>query len=163
MAHGYVIYEAKLRYKVGFIAARKVRKVLDDVQSGARRAALVGSFSTGRLASSIYKRGPFTAQWTATGIVGSHLKYAASVEHGAGIHPIFPKSGPHVYRFGDRRRPQLKFHWRGRTVYTPHVPMSPFTVGLSHPGQPAKHFLRNAGLKAAKKHGMRFIPGSGSF
>lgn len=161
MAHQYHIYQTRFEATVSKISIRKVKKVLDDVQSGARKAALIGSFSTGRLAASIYKRGPIVADRRVFGTVGSRLKYAGSVEHGAEIHAIFPK-GAHVFRFGDRRKPQLKFKWRGKTVYTPHVPMSRFTVDISHPGQPAKHFLRNAAIKAAKKHRMHFIPGPGS-
>jgi hypothetical protein len=57
----------------------------------------------------------------------------------------------------------LSFIWRGRRVFTPHVPMAPYTIGKSHPGQRGKRFLRKAMILASQRYGFRFIPGIGSF
>lgn len=155
MAYVVRVHQARLTLQSTRIASRALRRALDDVHDIATRGASGGSYSTGRLARSIYKRGPIPEGTRVVGSVGSTLSYARIVERGARVHSIFPKGMPHIYRFGDRRPRQLKFTWRGRVVYTPHVPMSPSTIGLSHPGQTGKHFLLKALIQTAAKRRMR--------
>lgn len=154
MAYVVHVHQARARIQGNLMAARFLRKVIDDVHDGATRGAFGGPYSTGKLSASIYREGPRILGFRVTGEVGSKLSYASSVERGAEIHDIFPIGMPHVYRFGDRRPRQLKFTWRGRVVYTPHVPMAPSTIGRSHPGQTGKHFLLKAMIRAAAKHRM---------
>lgn len=149
------IDHAKLTVKASRVSVRQVRKIMDSVHDISVRAVSRGPYATGRLASSIYKQGPVTTGLRTFGRVGSELSYAASVERGAIPHPIWPKGARDVWRFGSRKRPQLKFVWHGRVVYTPHVPMSPGTIGRSHPGQKGKHFLLRALVQTALKYRMR--------
>lgn len=149
------VHHAQLRLQSTRIASRFLRKAIDDVHDIATRGARGGPYSTGNLARSIYKRGPIPMGTTVIGEVGSKLSYARIVERGAQVHNIFPKGEPHIFRFGDRRPRQLKFTWRGRVVYTPHVPMAPSTIGRSHPGQTGKHFLLKALVQTAAKRRMR--------
>ncbi len=132
-------------------------EILTEVQIDARANAAGGVYSRGRLAESIYRSGPRALGSTVVGSVGSRLPYAASVEGGASVHPIFPIGAPHTYRFGAKRRPMLKFTWRGRTVYMNQIPGGPGTVGRSHPGQRGKHFLTNALVGVALRHGLRVV------
>ena len=155
MAYRVQVHHARARIQGNLMAARYLRRVIDDVHDHATRGAFGGPYSTGQLAASIYKKGPTTLGFTVIGEVGSNLSYAATVERGARIHFIFPKTAPHVFRFGDRNRPQLKFTWRGRVVYTPHVPMAPSTIGHSHPGQTGKHFLLKALARAAVRYRLK--------
>jgi hypothetical protein len=138
------------------MAMKVAEEVLTDIQVEAAANAAGGIYSNGRLADSIRRlSGPTPVGTTVTGSVGSRLSYAASVEGGAGIHPIFPKGAPHVYRFGVARRPMLKFTWHGRTVYMNQIPGGPGTVGRSHPGQRGKHYMVNALLGVALRRGLR--------
>lgn len=137
------------------ITARWLRKPMDDAQSLARRYASEGMYSKGRLAESIYSRGPYIEGLRVYGTIGTSLSYARYVENGALPHPIFPKGEPPIFRFGSKRPKQLKFVWRGRTVYTPHVPMSPATIGISHPGMRGKHFLLRAITDVSIRYHMR--------
>lgn len=146
--------------RIGF---GQMRRVLRYAHRQAYQGAVGGPYSrTGALANSITSAGPFITGSQVLGTLFSPLSYAASVERGAEIHPIWPKGAQGIYRFGSKTPPQLKFWWRGRVVYTPHVPMSVRTIGLSHPGQKGKRFLRNALVKTAARYQMRFIPGPGS-
>jgi len=159
MAYRVKVFKANLTLQAGIMSAMRLRRVIDDVHDSARLGASRGPYShTKALATSIEKAGPYFTGIGVTGKVFSRLPYAASVEGGAKIHPIFPKGEPHIYRFGDRTPRLLKFVWHGRTVYTPHVPMARSTIGRSHPGQKGKHFLRNAAIRAALKWQMKFIP-----
>ena len=159
MAYRVQVYKTKLIFQAGIMSGRRLRRVIDDVQDSARIYASHGQYShTKALAASIQSVGPFFTGIGTTGKVFTTLSYAAAVEEGAKVHPIFPKGMAHIYRFGSRLPRQLKFNWHGRTVYTPHVPMAASTVGLSHPGQEGKHYLRRAAIKAAIKWHMRFIP-----
>lgn len=170
MPINYTIYEARLKAKITKIQVRKARRVIDDMHDMAVRGARGGPYSKGTLAASIYKEGPTLIGKTVIGEVGSRLNYAASVERGAEVHAIFPKGAAGRWRFNEMvrsrhgppryyGRPQLRFIWHGRIVYTPHVPMGLGTVGLSHPGQTGKHFLLKAAIKTAAKHRMKLIPG----
>lgn len=155
MVYSVRINHAQLQVQTMAGGTRYMRRVLDTIHDVAVRGARGGPYSTGRLAASIYKDGPIVLGYHATGEVGSHLSYASIVERGARIHDIFPKASSHVYRFGSRRKPQLKFVWNGRVVFTPHVPMSWTSVGRSHPGQPGKHFLLKAAIRASVRYRMQ--------
>ena len=152
----YQVYEIQLRKQTARISRRQAEKVLKAVQKAARENALVGEYSTGRLASSIYTSGPFVAGYNATGTVGSRLGYAVAVEKGARVHPIFPK-GVTVYRFGRVTRPALKFQWRGRTAYFNQIPGARSTIGRSHPGQRPKRYLGRAIVSVAARYNLRVI------
>lgn len=159
MAYRVKVFKARLTVQAGILSGKRLRKVIDDVHDSATFNASRGPYShTKALAASIEKAGPYFTGIGVTGKVFSRLPYAAAVEEGAKIHPIFPKGEPHIYRFGSKRPRQLKFVWHGRVVYTPHVPMGPRTIGRSHPGQKGKHYLRDAAIKAAIKWQMKFIP-----
>jgi hypothetical protein len=156
--------KARVDIKMTRIGVGQARKVLRYVHRQAVIGATGGPYSRGQsLARSITTLGPIITGKIVRGTVFSPLSYAASVERGAKIHPIFPKGMAHVYRFGSKRPPQLRFIWRGRVVYTPQVPMGIRTIVRSHPGQKGKRFLRNALMQAAVRFQMRFIPGSQSF
>lgn len=157
------VHEARTRIDAARIGYNKMRRITRFVHSRAQAGALGGTYSRGVLAASITAVGPIIAGEQVTSFIGSALPYAASVERGAEIHDIFPKGMVHIFRFGDRERPQLRFIWRGRIVFTPHVPMASTTVGRSHPGQRGKRFLRKALREAARVFNMRFVPGIGSF
>lgn len=160
MAYRVEVHTGRLRIQTSALMARRLNSVIGYVHRHAVMAASGGPYSTGRLASSIYRSGPYIQGWKSSGIVGSHLWYARIVESGAEVHNIFPRGAPRVYRFSGparRRRPQLRFVWRGRTVFTPHVPMAPSTVGRSHPGQQGKHFMLKSLTKAAVRFHMKLI------
>lgn len=166
MPAAYEVHHTRLRTHIAAIGYGECRKVMRFVQLRAKRGATGGTYSTGKLAASIYSAGPYILPTPVDGsivqgFIGSLLDYAASVEYGAEIHSIFPKGMPHIYRFGSKAPRQLRFFWRGRLVYTPHVPMSPRTIGRSHPGQRGKYFLRKAMLMGAARYGWRYVPGLG--
>lgn len=137
------MYKAALQATSRAEALRLVDNLLNDVELAAKVIASSGTYSTGRLADSIDKDGPRITGNIITGSVGSNLSYANVVHDGAGIHNIFPKAAPGVWRFGSRKSPQLKFYWRrlGRVVYFPHIPASLNTMGRSHPGFKGKKYL----------------------
>jgi hypothetical protein len=141
-------------------ARRLMRVILNDVQAEARLRA-IGPYSKGdRLARSIVGE-MFEVPNGYGGRVGSRLSYAASVENGAEIHPIFPKRARWIWRFGEiGRGPSLVFYWRriGRRVVAPHIPMSESRIGLSHPGQRGKHYLLGAVHLVARRYRMRVVP-----
>lgn len=159
------VYHAKLYFQTIRQARRFVRKVLREIETEAKIIAAAGPYSTGRLARSIGADGPIVIGTVVKGDVGTRLSYARIVEGGAGIHNIFPKGAPHVYRFGRGTSltrtysPTLKFYWRkaGRVVYPYQIPMSPRTVGISHPGQKAKGFLFKPLRNAAIRHRMAIV------
>lgn len=151
------VFTIQLREQTGRISSRYARRVLDDLQDAARINALGGQYSTGRLASSIYKAGPTVVGDRVLGSVGSRLDYARWVESGAPVHNIFPKGAPHIYRFGVKRRPLLKFVWRGRLVYMNQIPGGPGTVGRSHPGMRGKHWLARAMVEVGARRRMRVV------
>lgn len=124
-------------------ALRLVTELMEDVTLAAKVIAASGSYATGHLADSIDMDGPRIEGRLVVGSVGSNLSYASVVHDGSPRHKIFPKAAKGVWRFGDRRRPQLKFYWRrlGRVVYFPHIPASYNTLGYSHPGFKGKHYL----------------------
>lgn len=157
------VHEARTRIDAARIGYNKMRRITRFVHERARAGAAAGTYSHGVLAASITAVGPIIAGEVVTSFIGSVLPYAASVERGARIHNIFPKGASEVFRFGDRERPQLRFIWRGRLVFTPHVPMAITTIGRSHPGQRGKRFLRKSLREAARVFNMRFVPGIGSF
>lgn len=153
MSH--VFHELQFRLQYTGLSVRYLRKPLDYCQDLARQGASGGRYSTGRLAESIYKRGPRIEGLRIVGEVGSRLSYARYVERGTKIHHIFPKGMPHTFRFGDKRPRQLKFFWHGRVVYTPHVPMGPGTMFTSHPGMRGKHFLLRAITATSLRYRMK--------
>jgi hypothetical protein len=139
-------------------AARKLmRQLLYEVEFLAKIRSR-GPYSVGNLSLSIHSEGPDSQIDGVSGRVGSRLPYAASAEAGAEAHPIFPK-GIHVYRFGEHRRPMLKFFWRkaGRVVLVPQIPISPGTIGRSHPGQKGKRYLESSLRDVAHRHRMRVV------
>jgi hypothetical protein len=145
--------------RVGLETATKlVKQVLLETEVGAKVLASGGTYSKGRLADSIHITGPIVVGPTVRGSVSSDLPYAKIVHDGAKIHAIFPK-GVQGYRFGSRRRPQLKFFWRraGRVVYMPQVPGSRNTVGRSHPGLKGKKYLIDPLRASARRHGFKVL------
>lgn len=141
-------------------ATRLVTQVMYEVEFEAKVMTTGGAYSSGNLSASIHREGPVVLGNRVVGAVGSSLPYAMSVHSGARVHSIFPKGAPGIFRFGSRKRPQLRFFWRkvGRVVYLPHIPGSPRTIGRSHPGQSGKHYLSEPLRNAARRHGMRYIP-----
>src|SRR5262245_9542 len=145
--------------RVGTAAARRlVEQVVYEIRFGANARLLTGPYTTGTLALSL-ESDIVTVPNSVRGSVGSRLPYARTVHDGAKVHEIFPKGAPRVFRFGEHRRPQLKFYWRkvGHTVYFPHIPGGPSTVGRSHPGQRGKQYLLEPLRGAARRHGMKII------
>jgi len=138
-------------------AQRLMRQLLYEVEFLAKIRAR-GPYSANILSTSIRSESHNVPSGV-TGRVGSSLPYASSVEGGAKVHPIFPKALKGVYRFGEHRRPQLKFFWRkaGRVVLVPHIPISPHTIGRSHPGQKAKRYLESSLRDVAHRHRMRVV------
>lgn len=153
------IFQAQLRVQTTRMASRRARQILNFIEREAQAITATGPYTTGKLSGSIRNTGPQTRGWAVTGSVYSRKPYAASVEGGAVVHDIFPKNAPHTYRFGKGARPMLKFYWRkaGRVVYAHQVPMSPGTIGVSHPGQKGKGFLRRPLVDAALRYRMRVI------
>lgn len=140
-------------------AVELLRQTMYEVAFAARLRALAGTYSTGTLADSIERDGPIVTGDRILGSIGSSLRYAAAVHDGAKVHAIFPKSARGVWRFGSRKRPQLRFFWRrvGHVVYMPHVPGSPAKIGRSHPGQEGKHYLTEPLRLVARRHGFHVI------
>jgi hypothetical protein len=136
-----------------------INQVLYELSFEAHARVLVGPYVSGNLARSLHREGPTVMGRRVTGRVGSDLPYAMSVERGAEVHAIFPKGARGVYRFGRTGRPKLRFYWRevGRVVYLPQVPGSRRKIGVSHPGQPGKHYLTESLRNVARRHGMRVI------
>lgn len=151
------VFEARLMLQTTRIAQRFLRQALLEVQKEAQARAATGPYARGRLAGSIYNTGATSIGWKTTGSIGSRKPYAASVESGAGVHDIFPRFGPHVYRFGRAQKPALKFFWRGRVVVANQIPMSPGTIGSSHPGQRGKGYLSKALIDVGLRRNMRVI------
>lgn len=143
-------------------AVRLTNQVLDGVVLAAKAltAPGTGPYTTGHLSSTIEKDGPHVSGRLVTGSVVAHASYATIAHDGAGIHNIFPVDAPHLWRFGSHRRPQLKFFWRraGRTVYAPHIPMSPRYIGISHPGYKGKKFLSTPLRTMSRIFGFKYIP-----
>lgn len=164
MAYRVTINNARLTLKVNRLANRNAKQIMDETFDGAVALVLGGPYSTGALARHMYKVGPISAGLTTTGVVGNSSPIARIVHDGSGLHgpqhmayDIFPKAATHVYRFGNRRKPMLRFFWRraGRVVYMSQIPGSPSTIGRSHPGQRGKMFLARAAEAAARRHGTR--------
>jgi hypothetical protein len=161
------INQVALTKKVRAIASRQMREALLETEVAAKVLTLRGPYVTGHLSDSIHVDGPHTRGFFVSGEVRTRVKYAKIVHNGSGIHGpkhkpylIFPKGARHYFRFGDRRRPQLHFFWRkvGKSVFFPHIPGGPGSVGRSHPGQKGKHFLTLPMRAAARRHGFRFVP-----
>lgn len=140
-------------------ARRRVNEVLNGTVFGAKAltAPGTGPYTTGHLSSTIEKEGPHVTGRLVTGAVAAKAPYADIAHDGSPIHEIYPKGEPHVYRFGSRKARQLKFVWRGRTVYTPHVPMSPGKIGTSHPGYKGKKYLSTPLRQMARLYGFRYM------
>jgi len=153
------VYQIQLQVESRKLAIRFANKVLKEIEREATFIAATGPYTKGHLAKTIYNTGAAARGTRVVGTVGSRASYAKSVESGAKKHDIFPKRASHSYRFGESRRPTLKFFWAkaGRTVYPNQIPMSPGTIGVSHPGQRGKGFLRRPLLAAAVRHRMRII------
>ena len=141
-----VMYRLTLRDTSRSEALRLVTEFMEEVTLAAKVIASIGPYAgmgDPSLADSIEMDGPRVEGNLVVGSVGSDLEYATVVHDGSPRHHIFPKAAPGVWRFGSRKAPQLKFYWRrvGRVVYFPHIPASPNTLGLSHPGFPGKQYL----------------------
>lgn len=154
-----VIYHLRLEAASQKLAIAKANEVLNEMERDAQFITATGPYTKGRLSASIYNTGAIPRGRRVVGSVGSRLSYAKSVEGGAERHDIFPKRAPKIYRFGHSQRPTLKFFWAkaGRVVYPNQIPMAPGTIGVSHPGQRGKGFLRIPLLDAAVRHRMRLI------
>jgi hypothetical protein len=153
------VHEVRLKLETGRMGVGEMRNWLTYLYRAAVVGAAGGPYSRGQaLARSIKTVGPILSADGVHGEVYTDKPYAASVEAGARVHNIFPKAAPNVYRFGDHRRPQLHFVWRGREVFTPHVPMSPTTIGRSHPGQHGKRFMFKALEKTAVRYNLLILP-----
>lgn len=157
------MYQLALRNTSIREARRRVNEVLDGTVFGAKAltAPGTGPYTTGHLASTIEKEGPHVTGRLVTGSVVARASYALIAHDGPEIHEIFPKGMPHLYRFGSRKPKQLKFFWRraGRTVYAPHIPMSPNYIGVSHPGYKGKKFLSTPLRQMARLYGFNYISG----
>lgn len=131
--------------------------VLQEMRAAAVAIAGEGPYTTGKLASSIELQGPKVYGVEVRGAIGSRLPHALIVHDGADVHEIFPKNAVHVYRFGSRKKPQLKFYWRkaGRVVYFPHIPGAPHRIGLSHPGMAGKKYLEIPLKVVGRRHGFK--------
>lgn len=153
------VFHIRLEAQTRKLAVAKATEVLNEIERDAQFITATGRYTKGRLSASIYNTGATIRGQRVVGSVGSRLPYAKSVESGADKHDIFPKRASNIYRFGRSRRPTLKFYWAkaGRVVYPNQIPMSPGTIGVSHPGQRGKGFLRIPLLDAAVRHRMRLI------
>lgn len=156
-----VMYQLVLRETSIEEALRLTDRLLDGTVDAAKAltAPGTGPYTTGHLASTIAKEGPHVSGRLVTGSVVARASYASIAHDGAGVHNIFPKDAPHLWRFGSRRKPQLKFYWRraGRTVYAPHIPMSPNFLGISHPGYKGKKFLSTPLRALSRIFGFKYI------
>lgn len=149
---------AQIRVQSVEIGVRLVTQVLYEIEFEAKIMAAGGRYSTGNLSESIEREGPTVRGTSIFGSVGSDLPYAASVHDGAEIHPIWPRGAPHIFEFNRRTRPQLRFFWKGRVRYFPHIPGGPGTASVSHPGiKSGKKFLTEPLRNAARRHRMRVI------
>lgn len=134
-----------------------MERVLQEMRAGAVGILSEGPYVTGKMASSIELQGPRIYGTQVRGAVGSRLPEALVVHDGAKVHEIFPKGSSHTFRFGSRRRPQLKFFWRraGRVAYFPHIPGAAHTVGRSHPGMRGKKYLEIPLEIVGRRHGFK--------
>lgn len=151
------VFDVRLQVQSVRIARKVANRVLKEMEATAKVNAAGGRYSTGRLSRSVYRTGPMVSGGTVRGTVGSRLSHARVAEVGARVHNIFPKGAPHVYRFGRKRRPMLKFIWHGHMVYMNQIPGGPGTVGRSHPGMRGKHWLSRAIVTVAVRNGFRVI------
>jgi len=142
-------------------ALRLTDRLLDATVDAAKAltAPGTGPYTTGHLSSTIEKEGPHVSGRLVTGSVVAHASYATIAHDGPEVHNIFPKDAPHLWRFGSRHKPQLKFYWRraGRTVYAPHIPMSPNFLGISHPGYKGKKYLSTPLRTLSRIFGFKYI------
>lgn len=156
-----VMYRLVLQETAVEEAFRLTNQVLDGTVLAAKAltAPGTGPYTTGHLSSTIHKEGPHVSGRLVTGSVTASAPYATIAHDGARQHEIFPVDAPHLWRFGSHRRPQLKFFWRrvGRTVYAPHIPMSPRYIGISHPGYEGKKYLSTPLRTMSRIFGFRYI------
>jgi hypothetical protein len=141
----------------GMDASRFMELVLQEMRARAVSILSHGPYTTGSLAGTIELQGPKIFGTEVRGAIGSRADNALVVHDGARVHEIFPKEAGHVYRFGSRKRPQLKFFWRkaGRVAFFPHIPGSPHTVGRSHPGMKGKKYLEIPLVEVGRHHGFK--------
>lgn len=128
------IFTAAVDAQARLIGRRKVKALLDDVLVTARARVLVGPYTTGALARSLKKR-TNSVPTGEEGFVYSDLPYSTIVEKGARRHLILPR-GPW----------RLRFFWR-RVGHVVHL------ESVRHPGQKGKHYLQDALLLHAPRHG----------
>lgn len=133
------IYRAQVRAEGLGVATRLITQVMYEIHFRAQQLTLHGPYTTGNLAASLYRRGPFVTGTRVTGRVGSPLRYAQIVHDGARRHTIRPARGKY-----------MKFYWRrvGQVVYARSV---------NHPGQPGKQFLVTPLIAVAARHNMRVV------
>lgn len=138
-------------------AAQFMEMVLQEMRAGAVAILSEGPYVTGEMAASIELQGPKVYGTQVRGAVGSRLPQALVVHDGASVHDIFPKNASHFYRFGSRKRPQLRFFWRkaGKVVYFPHIPGSARRIGYSHPGMRGKKYLEIPLQVVGRRHGFK--------
>lgn len=143
------------------VAGRDAEVFMEQVLQEMRAAAVAivsdGPYATGHIASTIELQGPRIYGTEVRGAIGSRAENALVVHNGAKVHDIFPKASSHVYRFGSRRRPQLKFYWRraGKIVWLPHIPGSASRLGRSHPGMKGKKYLSIPLVALGRRHGFK--------
>lgn len=151
------VFRVELRAQSLAIAKRAASRILTELEVEAKINAAGGKYSKGTLSRSVYKSGPMAEGSVIRGSVGSRSPHARVVEFGARVHNIFPKGAPHIYRFGPKRRPMLKFIWHGHMVYMNQIPGGRGTVGRSHPGMRGKHWLGKALVSVALRNRLRVI------
>lgn len=151
------IYHQRVTAKGLAAGLRFTRGVLREIETSAKILARGGPYSTGELSNSIEIDGPVIIGKRIHGSVGTDNEHAAVVERGARIHEIFPRSAPHIYRFGPPQRPMLSFIWHGRLVFFHQIPGGPGTVGRSHPGMRGKRYLTRALKGVAFRRRLRFV------
>jgi hypothetical protein len=149
------IYIPQAYLVAGRSAMDFMEMVLQQMRAMAVTMASTGPYATGALASTIEIQGPILQGTRVGGAVGSRAPNALVIHDGARVHSIFPKGAQRLYWFGSSRRPQLRFFWRraGRIVTAPHIPMSPHTVGFSHPGMAGKRYLEIPLQVVGRVHG----------
>lgn len=153
-----VMYRLRLKNASKKRGEALVRKVMEEVLFESKLLAATGLYATGALSDSIDMDGPRHLGLLITGSVGSDLPYANAVHDGAEIHAIFPKAARGIYRFGSHKKPQLKFFWRakGKVVIVPHIPISPRTIGRSHPGiKHGKKYLSRPLQEIGRRNGFK--------
>lgn len=134
------------------VGEAQIQLITEEVRLVAIRNLSNSRYSRGVLRLSMYGKVSSTPTGY-EGRVGSNLKYAASVEHGAARHIIRPRAisyGGGLYGGGPLRGGHLHFFWIKRGYWVR-------TRSVRHPGQRGKHFIGNALLSVAKRRNFAVI------